>query len=357
MLSKLEISPRKEEITVVIVVCVGSIIIVLSNFLLGSISSIINYCVLLFIIISSYFWLNKEPWRVDQSRQLSLEQKRLRIVESLDENPARALMPLLAFVFLIAILSSIFSLYLMGSLIFGLAAAGIIVYYALKTRTVDLWATIIAVVLVLCLIFWKIFQTITFFETIVLPEETSFGFLLITSISLFSFFCIVLAGLLLVKNTKITRVNLLEKELSQILKSLGVGFFLAIPWGLVSASNISNNQEIEAYWWQPLIIFIPGLNEEIWARLFIIPIVYLSLRSFTKIEERYWWTIILAAIIQAFLPFLIITWFEYLPYLLRTTLLWGIPLGYLFLKRDFETVLSFHFMMEAIPLILFLLAG
>ncbi|MHA2244652.1 MAG: hypothetical protein ACXADY_06750 [Candidatus Hodarchaeales archaeon] len=357
MLSKQELTTWKEEITVVIVVCVGSIIIVISNFFLWSISSIINYSVLLFIIILSYSWLKKEPWMIDQSRQVSSGLTRLRIVESLNEKPARALLPLLAFVFTIAILGSVFSLYLMGSLIFGLAGAGVIVYCALKTRTVDIWSMIIAVVLVLCLILWKFFQTITFFESIVLPEEASFGFLFITSISLLSFFCIILAGLLLVKNTEITRVNLLEKDLSQILKSIGVGFFLAIPWGLVSASNISNNQEIEAYWWQPLMIFTPGINEEIWVRLFIIPIAYLSLISFSNIEERYWGTIIVAAIIQAFLPFLIITWLEFLPYLLRIAFFWGIPLSYLFLRRDFETAFSFHFMTEIIPLILFLLAS
>ncbi len=360
MMNKIAISSWKEEITVVLTVCIGSFAIILSNFFFGSMSSLINYCVLLLIAISGFFWLEKEPWRANQSERLSFSetgQKTLSIVKSLEESPTRAVMPLLALVFTISISGFISSLFLIGSLILGLAAAGIIAYYTLRTRMIDLWTMIVAIVLIFALIVWKIIQTITFYESIVLPENISFEFFLIASISLFSFFCIVIAGLLLVKNTGLTRVNLLEKELSPLLKSVGIGLFLAIPWGLVSAGISFNNKELKAYWWQPLIIFVPGLNEEIWARLFIIPITYLSLRFLANTEEHCWGTIIFAAIIQAVLPLPIVIWLEYLPYLLRTALFWGIPLGYLFIRRDFETVLSFHLMTEALPLVLFLITS
>ena len=360
MFSKLEISTRKEEITVVIVVCVGSIIIVLSNFLLGSISSIINYCVLLFIIISSYLWLNKEPWRVDQIKRLSFtgrEEKKQAFDESFEESPIKAILLLVTIIFVIAILGPLEYIDLMGTLILGITAAGIIIYFALKTRIVDRWAMIIAIVLVISLISWEFIRTFTYYESIILPEDISFGFLVITSVLLLSFFCIVQAGVLLVKSTNITQVRLLEKEFYPMLKSVGVGLFLGIPWGLVSASNIVINQETEAYWWQPLVVFIHGLNEEIWARLFFIPIAFILLRSFTETEERCLGAIIFVVIIQIELLYPVTIWLGYFPYIFRTALFWYVPLGYLFVRRDFETVLSFHLMIEAIPLLLFLIVG
>lgn len=360
MMSKLDISTYKEEITVVIAISAGSIIIVLSNFLLGSNSFMINLCVLFFILISGYFWLNKEPWRVNQLDRPSStegEEKKLVFGELFEESPGIPILIFLTIIILIAILGPLHSIDLMGTLFLGLTAVMIIGYDFLKTRTVDLWMMIIAVVLVVFFISWEIIRTITFYESIVPPEDISFEVLILASVLILCFFCLVQAGLLLIKNSNIIRVHLLEKNPYLILKSISVGLFLGIPWGLASVSNITFDQEMEAYWWQPLVVFIYGLNEEIWARLFFIPIAYILLRSLTETEERYWGAIIFVVIIQAELLYPVAIWLMIFPYIFIAALFWYFPLCYLFIRRDFETVFGFHLMIEMVPLLLYSLAG
>ncbi|MFX1282863.1 MAG: hypothetical protein ACFFB5_04375 [Promethearchaeota archaeon] len=371
MISKLEMSNWKEELIVILAIIIGSVFIIIANFSFGLDSNLINYVILLIIIISTYFWLNKEPWTEDYLEKQSEQRiRRPFIDESFKESPMITLIIPSIIIFLVAVFGPSQSIDLIGTLILGLTAVGIISFFILKTRMIDPWMIIVTIILVIGFVFWETIWRVIFHKSVIPPEDISLGVLIITSVLLICFFSIVHAGLFLIRKTGFIQVNLLDKDFYPALRSLCVGLFLGIPWGLASVSLITFNVGTDFYWWEPLVAFSRreplaeftlvynflcfGLNEEVWARLFLIPIAYILFRPLDKVEYRCWGAIIFVIFVEVELLYPITFWLAVLPYLLRTVLFRSLPLFYLFVRRDFETALGFHLMIEAIPLLLIL---
>jgi hypothetical protein len=125
------------------------------------------------------------------------------------------------------------------------------------------------------------------------------------------------------------------------------GAALGIPWALFNvAMGGANNDVTVRSWWQPFVAVQPGIAEEAWGRVFLIPLLYLLLRRFAAAR-----TALTAAI------FVIGYWFAYLhtpggfaiSSLISTLLigtLYSLPVTYLWLRRGLEPAMAFHFWID-----------
>ncbi len=119
------------------------------------------------------------------------------------------------------------------------------------------------------------------------------------------------------------------------------GIALCIPWALGAVALKSNPGEtwVRA-WWQPVTALQPGIAEEAWGRMLLVPLVFLILRRVARPQAAFTVALVLVGY-----------WFAYLhtpsAFDLFTTLLVGtlmvLPVSYLCFYRDVETAIGFHF--------------
>ncbi len=119
---------------------------------------------------------------------------------------------------------------------------------------------------------------------------------------------------------------------------------LSTPWALFNvAMGGSNNDTALRSWWQPLAAVQPGIAEEAWGRVFLIPLLFVILRGVARARTA----LTVAVLVVAY-------WFAYLHTpgglsvsSLISTLLIGtiycLPISYLWLRRGLEPAMGFHF--------------
>lgn len=135
------------------------------------------------------------------------------------------------------------------------------------------------------------------------------------------------------------------------LKAFMSGLVIAMPWALwnilVGRSNVEAWVLRDSWlkeWWQPLLALQPGIAEEAWARIFLVPLFFVMFRQVNQPRAAF-----TAAL------FIVGYWFAYLhtpgglagiqnTIMLGT--LYSLPLSYLCLYRNFETAMGFHFWVD-----------
>jgi hypothetical protein len=132
------------------------------------------------------------------------------------------------------------------------------------------------------------------------------------------------------------------------LRGFILGILLGTPWalaGVVMGSAQGGRSTWVGSWWQPLVALQPGIAEEAWGRVLLVPLVFLLFRRVSP--DR-----------RAFSSALIVMgyWFAYLHAsgnvvsVLVSTLIVGslfsLPISIVCLYGDLETAIGFHFWMD-----------
>ncbi len=149
---------------------------------------------------------------------------------------------------------------------------------------------------------------------------------------------------------KFTEIQLNKESYTGVGKSFLIGCLFALPMAL---SNLSDVLATNPYtwinkFWQPILAFNYVLLEETFMRLFIMTFIYVLVSSKT---DRKFIPVITAIFISSAIFGL--THYPHVDIIncVNITILYGIPLGVLFYKRDFETVVGYHFMINFISAI------
>lgn len=158
-----------------------------------------------------------------------------------------------------------------------------------------------------------------------------------------------LAGGLLLQRTGLARMRLLEGKIALSLRGFLLACGLALPGALANLGAPTSSDPWVDQWWKPLCALTPGIAEETWARLFLTTLCYALLRPTTNNQPR-----------RAVLAAMLIGVFTHMAIHLPTTelfsrdgilllldgVVYGIPIAMLFLKRDFEHAVGYHFFID-----------
>jgi hypothetical protein len=134
----------------------------------------------------------------------------------------------------------------------------------------------------------------------------------------------------------------LREGLPSALRGFVQGMLIAMPWALsIVVLGGSNDDSWVHSWWQPVLAIQPGIAEEAWGRVLLIPLLFLILRRVGRVR------VALTASV-----FIMAYWFAYLhtsdglSAVVSTVMigtLYSLPVSYLWLRRDLETAIGFHF--------------
>lgn len=170
-------------------------------------------------------------------------------------------------------------------------------------------------------------------------------YILVTTTLLF------VGGALLLDHTGLARVRLLEGKYASGLGSFLWACVLALPPALL---NILGGAQASDTWvdsrWKPLCALTPGIAEETWARLFLTTLCYALLRPTTN--DRPQRAVVAAVLVGALTHGLV-----HLPTAaailspavfgtLLAGLVYGVPMALLFIKRDLECAVGYHFFVD-----------
>ncbi len=159
------------------------------------------------------------------------------------------------------------------------------------------------------------------------------------------------AGALLLDHTRLTHVRLLEGDFLAGVKSFLWGCALALPPALLNALSMRQAPPSEFdlmfdQWWKAFYALQPGILEEVWARLLLTTLLYALLRPLSAGHPR-------RAVVGAMLLAATIHGLAHFPMSLNSpmeaiyvTLMYGIPLALVYVKRDLETAMAYHFFID-----------
>ncbi len=123
------------------------------------------------------------------------------------------------------------------------------------------------------------------------------------------------------------------------------GMLISLPWAMTNVvMGGSNFDTWVRHWWQPLVAINPGIAEEAWGRILLVPLLFLILRRVSRPKKAF----VVALVIVGY-------WFAYLHTsggmdALFSTIMIGtlyiLPVSYICLHRDLETAIGFHFCLD-----------
>jgi hypothetical protein len=158
------------------------------------------------------------------------------------------------------------------------------------------------------------------------------------------------AGALLLDQSALSHIRIIEGEWRASLYGFAVGIVLSVPAALLN--TLMGAGQIDVWvdaWWKPFVAISPAITEEIWARLFLTTFLYLLLRTAEpeRPKQALGAAIIIAAIIHSLthLPTAALLGPAGLSYLV-VAFLYGVPMALLFVKRDLEHVVGYHFFID-----------
>jgi len=159
-----------------------------------------------------------------------------------------------------------------------------------------------------------------------------------------------LAGWGLLRHTGLLQAGvgrrlLLSEGLMSAVRAFSLGVLIAMPWafGLI-VLGAANEESWVQVWWQPLAAIQPGIAEEAWGRVLLVPFLFLLFRPLARGQTALTATVVIMAY-----------WFAYLhtsggfggmisAVLIGT--LYAIPTYYLWLRRGLEAAMGFHFWLD-----------
>jgi len=149
------------------------------------------------------------------------------------------------------------------------------------------------------------------------------------------------------KKFPVTIIQINKHSVLPALKSFTVGCLFAIPMGFSNLLDIVSSDGFNwiNQYWQPILALAASIMEETWVRLFIITFIFAFVSS--KTNKKY------IPILTALIISSVIFGFSHSNYLdtkncINIIILYGFPIGVLFIKRDFETAIGYHFMIDFI---------
>jgi hypothetical protein len=178
---------------------------------------------------------------------------------------------------------------------------------------------------------------------IALVERGQFAWALLNAVATPPLFA---AGALLMRRSGLGQVRLLAGQGWWSLRSFAWGCALALPAAILNLlGNLQGRDAWVAHWWQPLAALDPAIAEEIWARLFLTTLMYALLRpvSNNRPGRALAVAVLLSALAHAFAhsginPIGLVI----------GGLLYGVPAGLLFVKRDLEHAIGYHFLIDCV---------
>jgi len=159
-----------------------------------------------------------------------------------------------------------------------------------------------------------------------------------------------IGGGLLLEQTGLARVRLLDGRYALGLGGFAWACVLAFPPAYLNILGGSNVRDAWVdRWWEPLYALVPGIAEETMARLFLTTLCYALLRPVSN--ERPVRSVVAAVLIGSLTHGLAhLSAHEILSpagvMMLLTGLLYGVPMAMLFIKRDLEHAVGYHFFID-----------
>jgi hypothetical protein len=159
-----------------------------------------------------------------------------------------------------------------------------------------------------------------------------------------------IGGGILTKVTGLTHIRSVDGHWGLAIKGFVWACVLAFPPALLNSSGGAHSGDM---WvdqaWESFVALVPGIAEETWARLFLTTLIYALLRPKTK--QRPTRALIPAVFIAAFVHGLAhlsgaMVFSPAALQMLISGLLFGVPMGLLFVKRDFEHAAGYHFFVD-----------
>lgn len=219
----------------------------------------------------------------------------------------------------------------------------VVVLTLLSIGLIIRWRQQITRLMIICGIGTGLFA---FFPGLLKREANGYTILLYLICPIFLF----IGGALLLRHTHLTHIRILENGSLTALRSFGWGCVLAVPPALLNIIGGAHQGDTGLdKWFDPLAALMPGISEEVWARLFLTTLCYALLRPTTNERPR---QALVAAILigavthgLAHLHTLIILSPAALGSILAG-LLFGVPMALLFVKRDLEQAIGYHFFID-----------
>jgi hypothetical protein len=161
----------------------------------------------------------------------------------------------------------------------------------------------------------------------------------------------VMAGLVLLESSRLARVWSLEGRPLAAGRAFALGCLLAVPPALMNVSGMTAEMAgaAEASFrsaWMVLYALQPALLEEAWARLFLLPLLFVTFRSASGSTTG-------RAVFAALLASVVVHGLAHAPQsiasvtnALFTALVYGVPLALLFLRRGLESAIGYHFFID-----------
>jgi hypothetical protein len=164
-----------------------------------------------------------------------------------------------------------------------------------------------------------------------------------------------LAGWSILRHTGLLQAGIgrslfLMEGLAPALRGFAQGILIGMPWALgLVVLGAANEESWVQTWWQPLVAIQPGIAEEAWGRMLLVPALFLVFRPMARARVA----LTTAVVIMAY-------WFAYLhtpggfEAALNTVMigtLFTIPISYLWLRRGLETAIGFHFWLDFVKFV------
>lgn len=141
------------------------------------------------------------------------------------------------------------------------------------------------------------------------------------------------------------RSRFLMEGVPSAIRGFAQGILIGMPWALgIVAMGGSKGESWVKVWWQPIIAIQPGIAEEAWGRILLVPLLFLILRCVSRTRLAFTTALVVIGY-----------WFAYLhtsggPDAIVSTFiigtLYALPTSYLCLYRDLETAIGFHFWLD-----------
>ena len=159
------------------------------------------------------------------------------------------------------------------------------------------------------------------------------------------------AGVLLLNHTGLSKIQFYDGHILKALQSFCWGCVLAFPPALLNIASMTSDYLSEFdrrfdQWWKAFYAFQPGILEETWARLFLLTLVYALLRPTCRQKPQ-------RALTAALFISVLIHGLAHYPLSLSDpiaavfiALMYGIPLGLIYIKRDYESAIAYHFFVD-----------
>jgi hypothetical protein len=176
------------------------------------------------------------------------------------------------------------------------------------------------------------------------------GFIGASTVAMLSFIAapMYVAGALLSHHARIGGVAIESAGYAAGLRSLLWGVVLFVPLGLANAADGSPGADISwvTEWWLPAWLpWFSGIAEEIWFRLLLVSLATILLTPAVRGRRG------AASMIAVLFSGLVfgLGHGRDLEHLLVTGLLYGLPFGAVFARRDWEHAVGAHYVVNAIP--------